>query len=255
MDSEPRPERSAESWRRIARLGATACCLATLIPTYSTVGSQWDMAIRSMLEASWPTVYQTAPNPKTVFIPVVTVITCFFQSALAAPVFFLFATGPWMLKISNTINVSKLVLFAQLALFGFVPASMLLRVLPTVDGWSYLDQAIDNKTILALGIAIFIAYLMLVGLSVLIWRDKRNTAWELTPLAAVPFFFCVLRWICMLVVSAQRGQPLIFQMTAVVYLSGALVLLIGWLQATRTLARDQLTTSPTASAPENHSAR
>jgi hypothetical protein len=84
---------------------------------------------------------------------------------------------------------------------------------------------------------------------------SRNSVWVLTPLAAVPFFFCVLRWFCMLAVSAQRGQALIFQMTAVVYLAGALVLLIGWVQATRLLARSQLTVSPTASAPENHSTR
>ena len=161
-----------------------------------------------------------------------------------------------MTCISNTINVSKLVLFAQLAFFAFIPACMLLRLLPDPrNKWLFAEQGLENSTILALGLATFTLYLMLVGLSVLLWRDKRNTAWELLPLAAVPFLFCVLRWVCMFAISTQRGQPAIFPLTATIYLLGATLLCLGWVQATRTLARAQLTTSPVASAPESHSAR
>lgn len=226
--------RTANDWRRIARLGAAVCCLATLLPTYGDIGSQWNMGVLRLLGGSWFSNYQSAPDPKSVFVPVMTVILTFFLASLVAPVFFLFATGPWMTRVSKKVTVSTVVLLAQLGFFAFVPGNMLLNSLPhAADNGFFTGQTLDNATIWAIGFTIFLTYQFLIGLSILLWRDKRGTAWELLPLAALPFALCVLRWICMLTISIYRDMPAIFVGTAVVYLAGATMLGIGCVQAFR----------------------
>jgi len=213
------------------------CCLATLMPTYGEVGSQWNMGVLNLLRDSWFSVYQMAPDPKTVFVPVVTIILAFFQATLVAPLFFLFATGPWMTRVSRQVTVSKIVLFAQLAFFAVVPSNMLLNALPHPEETGFFSgQPLDNATIWSIGFTALMSYLFLVGLSVLLWRDKRGTARELLPLAVLPFACCVLRWICMLAISIHRGMPGMFVGAAVVYLAGAVLLGVGFMQALRVMS-------------------
>lgn len=213
-------------WRRMARLGAFVCTVATFIPYWHE--NVWTWAPDRL--ADWRAVSEGIPegrSPLLVFIALtLTVLT----------------TGPlFLLLCSPRLRWDRPPRAWHWVLAGIVWA--LAACGPYITGLMALPKlCADTETLVTLGIGAGSAYLFLSGFIFLIARDYRATPLAVFWLCGLAVAANCLAWLCGLIgiIGALFLDGAVFPV-ATPGLVGSLLLLLGWLmwwRAVRTAVQD-----------------
>ncbi len=205
-------------WRRIARVGAVACTLATVLP-FEHTQSLWHAA-REIVELALGQVEGRRNGPEFLFI----VAFC----CLALPVFL---GGPVYLLVCSAASIhtsywrvmNRFLILALWAGTALTPYIAVFRNLP--------ERNRATETPLAIAISLLSLYLLVCGMSYLASRKVRDTSLYIFSIGTIPAALLLLAWVCLgSVLIFKPGADLTIVIDIFLGLSGSLALLVGWLK-------------------------
>ena len=206
------------NWRRLARWGALACTLATLIP-FENGTPLWGF-IGEVIDLATGRAGISRDRAEWLIIAFCCMAAPIF---LGGPAYLLFCNGAATRRDADR-EVHGIVMKCLWAATALTPYLAVFKQLPA--------RSPATETPIAIAISVLSAYLLVCGLTYLASRRARYTPLYLFSMGILPIAIMFLGWTCFMVfvtLIAFRVSPGGWPRVAtVVGFAGSLALLIGW---------------------------
>lgn len=211
-------------WRRVARLGALLCTVATFMPLPGggTLWSRWGDML-AMIRSPAPIAFGAIRIPQWM----IGLVLIFWHAAIVSGPLFTICCGTGATERGRR-GLPLCAAGLLFLVYAIIPPMVLLKQIPQPA-----TNAGPAATALLSACGL---YVMLAGLAFLLSWDRRREPTLIFWLGAGPLLFFLLRWIILLFITLTRGYPWTYIVLGVAEIGGCALLILGWINWWRAVA-------------------